>query len=192
MVIIDQSTCAQKKALCSLRKAYTETELKFVCPWAASSSGASWACEEAAPLCPGGRLPPAWLFSDSLQPEWVALGQINSGWLEPRANPSACELVQEPRRGARQLYGGEGCWTLVRSADDALIQFPNSILHLGYADREYPAAKQKKSPNLHVQGFAPVSLQPRTSSVSETGLQLLQAGKAQRTCQARRVTTAET
>jgi len=47
---------------------------------------------------------------------------------------------------------------------DALIQFPNRILHLGYADREHPAGEQKKSPNLHVRGFAPVSLQPLTSS----------------------------
>lgn len=131
------------------------------------------------------------MFSDTLQPKWVALGQINSDWLELHTNPSACEPVWEPQRGAQQPCRGEGCWTLVRSADDALIQFPNSILRLGYSDREYPAAKQKKSPNLHVRGFAPVSLQPGTSSVSETGLQLLQAGKAQMTCQARRVAVAE-
>lgn len=78
------------------------------------------------------------------------------------------------------------------SADDALIQFPNSTLHLGYADREYPAAKQeKKSPDLHAWGFAPVSLQLCLSSASETGLQVPQAGKAHTICQARRVTAAE-
>lgn len=91
------------------------------------------------------------------------------GWLGLHANQSACERVREPWRGAQQPRRREGCRTLMRSADDALIQFPNSILHLGYADREHPAAKQKKSPNLHVRVFAPVSLQPRTSSVMKWG-----------------------
>lgn len=38
------------------------------------------------------------------------------------------------------------------SADDALIQFPNSVMHLGYADREYPAAKQEKNPQICMLG----------------------------------------
>lgn len=85
------------------------------------------------------------MFSNSLQPKWVTLGQISM-------SPSACELEQGPQRGAWQPCGGGGCWTLVCSADDALIQFPTSVLHLGYADREYPAAKQEKNPQICMLG----------------------------------------
>lgn len=45
---------------------------------------------------------------------------------------------------------------------------------------------RKKSPDLHAWGFAPVSLQPCISSVNVTGLQVLQAGRAQAICQASR------
>lgn len=66
------------------------------------------------------------------------------------------------QRGAWQPSEGGACWTLVCSADDALIQFLNSVLHLGYADREYPAAKQEKNPQIYMLGglhqflFSPV------------------------------------
>lgn len=154
MVTIDQSACPQQKGLCRLRKAHTETG--HACPWAASSSGAGWAWEGAAlPARDGSHPHGCFLMPFSQQ---VTLGQIQCR-MEQHTTLSACDGARSPG-GCPAATWREECWTQGHSADDALIQFPNSILRLGCADRRTLQLSKKEFPNLHMQRFAPISLQP--------------------------------
>lgn len=119
-----------------------------------------------------GRLPAARVAPTALQPAGHQ-GRSGAGW----SSTQTCLLVKgrEALEGAQQPCGGEGCWTWARSADDALIRFPNSILHSGYAARRTLQRSKKRIPEFARGGVCTNFSAARTSCVSETGLQLPQA-----------------
>lgn len=135
---------------------------------------------------PEGQLLPMKMFSNSHQPQWVTLAQINSDWLKPCTNLSACEPVRKTQRGALQQCRGEGCWTrgvFSRWCSNSVSKqhFAFRLRWQGVCWQVVPCSYTEKIPTFACMGVCTIFSASCVSRVSETGLQLPQAGKAQAT-----------